>query len=331
MLKLPSNGENILNWARQATKEINSNIVHNGIGIKVVRSPQGTNISVKPSEKGGGAVASSWNMPFDVILGPAIEDQHGQVSNARQIRIMTNGAEPTLLYTVSQVTKRINPLNHSTYEVDMTIPLPALPDPESSGTEEDPNTGLVYIVVKLEYSDGEEDTFDQLFPIDYTFDTTGDLDAEDIISDQDGFQKIPIAYIQAVRSLEPEEEGEGEGDGGDSGEGDSGEDEEEEESDEPKVEGAYRTSFTQNNIQYVLVQLFHGDMHLFWKGPGQLTTCSVGTVVSGEGGTFTVNLEEWDGSEGERRVCACDLACTSYIPADTKIIAHPIETRYIGE
>jgi hypothetical protein len=161
------------------------------------------------------------------------------------------------------------------------------------------------------------------------------------MSDDTGFQKIPIAYIRAVRRLDEEEEEEEEGgdDSGGDGESNEGssdasgdsEGSEEEETEGGPTDGAYKTVFVQNNIEYVLVQLYHGDIHLFWKGPGQLSTCSVGEVQGGEGGTFTVSIEEWDGNYEDVRVCACDLACTSYIPAGTRIVAHPIETRYIGE
>ena len=67
MLAAPQSGERILSWAQQATKEINSNIVHNGIGIKVTRGPNGTNISttgnnIRPS------VTKRQTMPFDCQL-----------------------------------------------------------------------------------------------------------------------------------------------------------------------------------------------------------------------------------------------------------------------
>lgn len=66
MLSAPQSGERILSWAQQATKEINSNIVHNGIGIKVTRGPNGTNISTT-----GGTISPSvprTKMPFDASL-----------------------------------------------------------------------------------------------------------------------------------------------------------------------------------------------------------------------------------------------------------------------
>ena len=73
MLKSPKSGDNVLAWAKDATKEINSNIVHNGIGIKVLRTPQGTNISVQPSVKGKGSSPST-RMPFDCSLIEQTED-----------------------------------------------------------------------------------------------------------------------------------------------------------------------------------------------------------------------------------------------------------------
>ena len=73
MLQVPNNGENILNWARHATREINSNIIHNGIGVKVTRSPQGTNLIVEPRGKGGGGTSIS-RMPFDCHLVEQAED-----------------------------------------------------------------------------------------------------------------------------------------------------------------------------------------------------------------------------------------------------------------
>lgn len=73
MLQSPKSGDNILTWAKNATKEINSNIIHNGIGIKVLRTPQGTNISVQPSAKGKGSSPVHW-MPFDCSLQEQTED-----------------------------------------------------------------------------------------------------------------------------------------------------------------------------------------------------------------------------------------------------------------
>lgn len=346
MLQVPNNGDNILNWARQATREINSNILHNGVGIRVLRSPQGTNLSITSVKKTTSAVDGSFNMPFDVLPGEEVLDGGG-VTQQRKFYIKTNGAESNLLYSIDEETKRINPLNHTMYEVPLTVALPII---QSDNEEVEKKPRIVYIVVVLEYSDSESESEDdegRYFPMDYTFDfaTDEELKEEDVLSDDKGFQKIPIAYIQAVRKLDEEEEDEGGDDeGGDSNEGVSGlsrdgegggegtneEEEDDEESGGP-TDGAYRTSFVQNNTEYVLVQLYHGDIHLFWKGPSKLSTCSVGEVEGGEGGTFSVNLEEWDGSTETVRVCACDLACTSYIPAGTKIIAHPIETRYIGE
>ncbi len=358
MLQSPKSGDNILAWAKNATKEINSNTIHNGIGIKVLRTPQGTNISVQPSAKSKGSSPST-RMPFDVLLGePVMNGQ--QESNSRIVRIMTCGQESNILYTIGKQTKRIRPWNYDTYEKELTVPLPSLPDEEEEGgnepepepqgisrrdgegegeDEDEEDSNVVYIVVTFNYVDSEEtqsdDENDKYFPHDYDFDFIKNIDnPEDIMSDNDGFQMIPIAYIQAIKSVAQEDEEE---EGGNEpkpepqgisrrdGEGE-GEDEE-----GPTIGGAYRTTFIQNDIEYALVQMYHGDIHLFWKGPGKLTTCSVGEVQSGEGGTFMVYLEEWDGNEEEVRVCACDLACTSYIPAGTKIIAHPIETRYIGE
>ena len=73
MLQSPKSGDNILAWAKNATKEINSNTIHNGIGIKVLRTPQGTNISVQPSAKGKGSSPIHW-MPFDCSLQEQEED-----------------------------------------------------------------------------------------------------------------------------------------------------------------------------------------------------------------------------------------------------------------
>lgn len=73
MLQSPKSGDNILAWAKNATKEINSNTIHNGIGIKVLRTPQGTNISVQPSAKGKGSSPVHF-MPFDCTLVEQTED-----------------------------------------------------------------------------------------------------------------------------------------------------------------------------------------------------------------------------------------------------------------
>lgn len=319
MLQVPNNGENILNWARKATKEINSNIIHNGIGIRVLRSPQGTNISIT-SVKKTTSTDGGYNMPFDVLPGEAVK-QGDEETSQRVVKIMTCGHESNILYTIGSQTKRIRPLNYDTYEKELTVSLPSLPDNENEGEGEEgeDDSNVIYIVVKFNYTESEESESeeDNYFPHDYDFDVINDIDSpEDIMSNEDGFQMIPIAYIQAVKSVVPEE--------------DSGTEEEEPEP-EPEVAGAYRTTFVQQDIEYALVQMYHGDIHLFWKGPAELSTCSVGEVQGGSAGTFDVYLEEWDGSTETVRVCACDLACTSYIPAGTKIIAHPIETRYIGE
>ena len=76
MLQVPNNGDNSLNWARQATKEINSNIIHNGIGVRVLRSPQGTNISLTSVKKTTSAIDGS-TMPFDCTL---VEHEEGSLS-----------------------------------------------------------------------------------------------------------------------------------------------------------------------------------------------------------------------------------------------------------
>lgn len=82
MLSAPQSGERILSWAQQATKEINSNIVHNGIGIKVTRGPNGTNISTT-----GGSIPPSvprTKMPFDALF----QDQTDK-SRAIVVRVLT--------------------------------------------------------------------------------------------------------------------------------------------------------------------------------------------------------------------------------------------------
>ena len=66
MLYTPASGQNILRWAKEATKEINSNRIQNGLGVLVTRTPNGTNLVVHPGKGGKGAAATS--MPFDCQL-----------------------------------------------------------------------------------------------------------------------------------------------------------------------------------------------------------------------------------------------------------------------
>lgn len=66
MLYTPASGQNILRWAKEATREINSNRIQNGLGVLVTRTPNGTNLVVHPGKGGKGATATS--MPFDCQL-----------------------------------------------------------------------------------------------------------------------------------------------------------------------------------------------------------------------------------------------------------------------
>ena len=310
MLTYPKSGDNILKWAKDATREINANHLQNGIGVKVTRGPNGTNLVVLPGDKN--KVKGEWFMPFDVIDGG---ETALSGSNDRNFEVMTCGGESNILYTIGKESRRIPPWE-SLYRKGLTVTLPV---------EEG---GKVYFVAVFQYESsesgsesgsgsgsesGSEEEGDG-FPINYIINTEGDLtDAK--ICDDDGYKMIPFAYVEKLKDPEDDE----------------GSEEEEEEPEAPPIDGAYRTMFTQNEKNYALVQMYHGDIHLEMRGTGGLSTCSVGTVTGGAGGTFTVWLEQWDGTEDEVRVCACDLACTSMIPNGTKIIAHPIETRYVGE
>lgn len=66
MLYTPKEGQNILRWAKEATKEINSNHIQNGIGVKVTRTTNGTNLIVHPGDKS--KPSKGIKMPFDCQL-----------------------------------------------------------------------------------------------------------------------------------------------------------------------------------------------------------------------------------------------------------------------
>ena len=65
MLSTPREGQNILRWAKEATREINSNHIQNGLGIKVTRTPNGTNLIVAENKS---KLQGKTTMPFDCML-----------------------------------------------------------------------------------------------------------------------------------------------------------------------------------------------------------------------------------------------------------------------
>ena len=315
MLQSPKSGDNILAWAKNATKEINSNTIHNGIGIKVLRTPQGTNISVQPSTK----VKSKTDlpvMPFDVRLdGDAqiYDEETGQPVKAVACIVSTCGPQSNVIYTIGANTRFI-PFYHDEYEEPITVTLPS-----DVG-------GRIFIVVEFVYDTREEDSSsgsdsedsNNDWPTQYVIHTYVFGDDEEApgsaISDGLGYRLIPIAYIEKIKDAES----------------DSGSEEEEEEVEPLAMKGAKTTIFSQNDDVFKLVQVHHGNIKLFRQFSGGVSSCRIGDVTGGSSGIFTCDLLTFDGLTEYARVCACDLAMTSNIPTGTRIVAHPIDTPYIG-
>lgn len=315
MLQSPKSGDNILTWARNATKEINSNTIHNGIGIKVLRTPQGTNISVQPSKTKSGTTDLPV-MPFDVRLdgdAQAYDEETGQPVQAVACIVSTCGPQSNVIYTIGANTRFI-PFYHDEYEETITVALPT-----SVG-------GRIFIVVEFVYDEQDEDSesgsdeSNNDWPTQYIIQTyVFDDDEEEAggsISDGLGYRRIPIAYIEKIKDAES----------------DSGsEEEEEEEEEEPlAMKGAKVTIFSKDAGVFKLVQVHHGNIKLFKQFSGGVSSCRIGDVTGGSSGIFTCDLLTFDGLTEYARVCACDLAMTSYIPIGTRIVAHPIDTPYIG-
>lgn len=318
MLQSPKSGDNILAWARNATKEINSNIIHNGIGIKVLRTPQGTNISVQPSTKAKSGTTDLPVMPFDVrVDGDAqISDgETGQPVQAVACIVSTCGPQSNVIYTIGANTRFI-PFYHDEYEETVTVALPT-----SVG-------GRIFIVVEFVYGAQDEDSgsgsgsdeSNNDWPTQYIIQTyefdDDEEEAGSAISDGLGYRRIPIAYIEKIKDAES----------------DSGSEEEEEEEPEPlAMKGAKVTIFSPKDAGvFKLVQVHHGNIKLFKQFSGGVSTCRIGDVTGGSSGIFTCDLLTFDGLTEYARVCACDLAMTSNIPIGTRIVAHPIDTPYIG-
>lgn len=304
MLQSPKSGDNILTWAKNATKEINSNTIHNGIGIKVLRTPQGTNISVQPTSKTK-VKTDLPVMPFDVRLdGDSSTSTDGtEPTPAVTCVVSTCGPQSNVIYTIGANTKFI-PFYHDELEESIGVALP-----EDVG-------GRIFIVVEFTYG-GDTETSDSDWPVQYIISTFAFDDDDDdpgaSISDGLGYRRIPIAYIEKIKDAEEE-----------------GETEPEPEPEPLVIEGARTTIFSREDGVFKLVQVHHGNIKLFKQFEGGLSTCRIGEVTGGSSGIFTCDLLTFDGLTEYARVCACDLAMTSNIPIGTRIVAHPIDTPYIG-
>lgn len=96
MLTYPKNGDNVLKWAREATREINSNHIQNGIGVKVTRTPNGTNLIVK--SENATTSGSISKMPFDGSLS-----EHTGDSSSAVIKVLKGSLFYVLAGEVAEV------------------------------------------------------------------------------------------------------------------------------------------------------------------------------------------------------------------------------------
>lgn len=176
MLQSPKSGDNILAWARNATKEINSNTIHNGIGIKVLRTPQGTNISVKSGRNVKGSAGDNSEMPFDVNFKEFNE-------NDKKIYVEVKYGD--VYYNLGTLTSKITPLKDVHKEV------------YSFGLDEGEAEGDTRILLGLtfNYSDSE----DNMFPETWSFDVVPDS-KDEAYSDITGVKYFPL-FLVIVHAL----------------------------------------------------------------------------------------------------------------------------------
>lgn len=170
MLQSPKSGDNILAWAKNATKEINSNTIHNGIGIKVLRTPQGTNISVQPSAKRKGS-SPAHEMPFDVNFKEFNENDN---------KIYVEVKYGDVYYNLGTLTTKVTPLKDVHKEV------------YSFGLEEGESEGdnMILLGLTFNYSDSE----DGMFPETWSFDVVSDSEDE-AYSDLTGVKYFPLFLV----------------------------------------------------------------------------------------------------------------------------------------
>ena len=146
MLAVPQSGNNILTWARQATKEINSNIIQNGIGVKVNRTLNGTNLVVQPGDKSKPSNARLF-MPFDALLHYQTEK-----SSAIVVRVLTGN----LYYGLGNYWSEIPQANLTGDYWDVSVSvadgltLGIICDYSSSSSGEGPESFHVGIIPSLE-------------------------------------------------------------------------------------------------------------------------------------------------------------------------------------
>ena len=176
MLQSPKSGDNILAWARKATKEINSNIIHNGIGIKVLRTPQGTNISVKSGRNVKGSAGDNSEMPFDVNFKEFNENDN---------KIYVEVKYGDVYYNLGTLTTKVTPLKDVHKEV------------YSFGLEEGESEGdnMILLGLTFNYSDSE----DGMFPETWSFDVVPDSEDE-AYSDITGVKYFPL-FLVIVHTL----------------------------------------------------------------------------------------------------------------------------------
>lgn len=298
MLTAPKSGDNVLNWAKNATREINSNIIHNGIGVKVTRTPNGTNLVVEGNGKSKSSSGETWSMPFDVKYSGMDSSLSGSssLSATQFFTVLTNGAQSNVYYTIGNETQEITPWITG-YEVKLSAELP-----ENVGDKN-------YFCITFDY-EHETDVSAKEFPITYSIETKTDLSG---MSDDLGYRFLPFAYIQKIDIPDPEDE-----------------------DPEPVIGGAYKTVFSvgegEAEEDFALVQMYHGNFQLVIGGGGSATDVKVARVQSqSRNGIFSVRIFEPDGSYSSNEIlCPCDIALTTELPAYTRILAHPVETLYLG-
>lgn len=181
MLQSPKSGDNILTWAKNATKEINSNTIHNGIGIKVLRTPQGTNVSVQPSAKGKSS-STAHEMPFDVRF---------KEFNVNDNKVYVEIKYGDVYYNLGTLTSKVTPLK-DVHKEEYSF---GLDEGEAEGDT------IILLGLTFNYSDSE----DGMFPETWNFDVVPDSEDE-AYSDLTGVKYFPL-FLVIVHTLptDPEE------------------------------------------------------------------------------------------------------------------------------
>lgn len=287
MLQSPKSGDNILAWAKNATKEINSNTIHNGIGIKVLRTPQGTNISVQPGGKGGGTAGVASQMPFDVSF------DHYDPSSQRVYLKVKHG---DLYYNLGPSTTQVAAL------ADM---------PEEIVSFELDVENEINLILGLQFNYNDSTEGDGTYaPENWTFTALPSI-GDESYTDLRGIKYYPIFCLKSNNDPEDEEEDEG-GSGGFFTDA------------EYPVKFSFDV-VTSNRTNHILgIQLYHGDIWVSYSdGACFIGEVSSETQI----GEFSANILDFGASTGGQtnvRVNALEMAYTDALPAGARVIVHPV-------